>query len=210
MKVNCDEKIIENLLLKKDPTILAQLYIAYADELLCFFLNKYQTFQNDPTDLISIITDSLLKLTQSPNKFNPQLSALKTYIYNDINGDIINALGKRITQKNSVHYNVVELDSINWNIDLGDINANLDQKDLEFKMKAYFAKVFPEILDQELAWMIVIDKTRETEKFGTILNIEQKDLKEKEEIVKRTKDRINVKLKRNGFKEFLKNLRRNA
>jgi DNA-directed RNA polymerase specialized sigma24 family protein len=213
MKKAENENIVVELLFNRDETALPQLYLLFADDLLSFFVNKVPFFQNDPSDLEDIITDSLFALSKRPEKYNPQRASLKTFIFKDVYYNILNFLRDRRGKKNIVYQNTVELNEIHGNIidEISQIDEIEKKADfIEKEVKQFFANLFPSDIDQTLAWMIEIEKVRETKKFGTVLNIVTEDPIELEKIVKQHKDRIKAKLKRSGYDEFKKNLRSNA
>jgi DNA-directed RNA polymerase specialized sigma24 family protein len=92
MKKAENENIVVELLFNRDETALPQLYLLFADDLLSFFVNKVPFFQNDPSDLEDIITDSLFALSKRPEKYNPQRASLKTFIFKDVYYNILNFL----------------------------------------------------------------------------------------------------------------------
>lgn len=208
---NSEEKELIDALFKKDDTILARLYLKFAEDLREYFLNKFPIFKLDPFPLEDIITDALMKICKYPEKFNPEKSSLKTFLFLDVKGDIINAIEKKNRKKNSAENNLVELDTNYRNIDLETETEELEINYIKLseKLSAYFATIFSKERDQKLAWMIKVEKNKETKKYCQLLGIEQLDSGEQEDIVKKHKDRINVGLKRSGYDDFLKKLIQN-
>lgn len=209
---NSEEKDLVDALFKKDDTTLAQLYLKYAEDLRESFLIEFPIFKLDPFPLEDVITDALMNICKYPQKFNPEKSSLKTFLFRDVKGDIINTLNKRKRKKNSAHNNLVELDPNSRNIDLKNETEELevDHIKLSEKFAVYFATIFANERDQKLAWMIKVEKDKETKKYCELLEIEQLNSTEQEEIVKKHKDRINVRLKRSGYDDFLKKLIQNT
>ena len=152
-----------------------------------------------------------MNICRNPKKFNPQKSSLKTFLFLDVKGDIINAIEKKNRKKNSAENNLVELDNNYRNIDLETETEELEinYTKLSEKLAAYFATIFAKERDQKLAWMIKVEKNRETKKYCQLLGIKQLDSREQEDLVKKHKDRINVQLKRSGYDDFLKKLIQN-
>src|SRR5688572_12139592 len=108
---NAEEKKLVDALFEKDDTILAQLYSKFAEDLREYFLNKFPIFKLDPFPLEDIITDSLMKICKYPEKFNSEKSSLKTFLFRDVKGDILNTFNEKKRKKNSVHNNLVELNT---------------------------------------------------------------------------------------------------
>jgi hypothetical protein len=204
-----DDRLVEALF-NHDDTILARIYGEYAQKMKDHFLIEFPIFKLDAFPLEDVITDALLNLCKNPQKFNPQKSSLKTYLFRDVRGDIINLLNKRKTARNMVENKVVELDSDFGNIELQDNIEELgfDYNKLSDKFVEYFANIFPEEIDQKLAWMIKVEKIRETIKYSQLLGIDElSSSMEKEKIVKKHKDRIILRLKRAGYDNFIKELK---
>lgn len=205
-----DEKELIDLLLHKDELALTKLYSTYADDIFDYFIIKYPTFRYDTSQLADLITDALLKLVKCPEKYNSVKSSLKSFIILDINGNVLNFLSKLNNKKNTLT-RTVELNINDGNIEQQEmIGEEINYENLTVELKSFFAREFEDERDQILAWMIKIERVRETKKFGAILSILDRDQQLQEEIVKRHKDRINAKLKRSGFEDFLKQLQNNV
>lgn len=209
--IQTEAELVEALF-KEEDTILTRLYSKYAEELREYFLNQFPVFKLDSSQLEDIITDSFINICKNPNKFNPTKSSLKTFLSRDIKFDIINALEKKKSKVNRVNNNLVELDNISRNIDVPDNEEeiDLDYTKLASEFHSFFQSVFSKEIDQKLAWMIKIEKIKETKSYCKLLKIEEQSTIEQEEIVKKHKDRINVSLKRRGYEAFVKKLSKNA
>lgn len=210
MHCRTEEELTEALF-KQEDTILAELYSKYAEDLREHFLIKFPVFQLDAFGLETTITDALINLCNNPKKFDPEKSSLKTFLFRDIKFDIINALEKRKNKSNSVNNNLVELETISRNIDAisEEEEFEIDYTKLAVRLNSYFENVFPNAIDQKLAWMIKVEKVKETKSYSNLLGLADLSAREQEDIVKRHKDRINVRLKRYGYDDFLKELREN-
>lgn len=206
-----EDELVEALS-KQEDTILAELYYKYAKELREHFLIEFPVFQLDAFQLDDTITDALINLCNNPKKFDPEKSSLKTFLFRDVRFDIINALEKRKNKSNSVNNNLVELETASRNIDTitDDEEFEIDYGKLSESLSSYFETVFSNDLDRKLAWMIKVEKVRETKSYSNLLGLVDLSVSEQEEIVKRHKDRIIVRLKRYGYDDFVKELRRNT
>lgn len=76
------------------------------------------------------------------------------------------------------------------------------------EIERFFASIFPDEIDQRLAWMMEVEQIRETALFAMELNLNHLEDKRQEQEVKRVKDRIKVHLKRKGWADFKEKLRR--
>ena len=193
-----DDELVEMLCGNSDFALVA-IFETYKDVLLNYFVFNYNHI--DEADISSIITDSIIKLTDKPEKYDKAKSALKTYLIIDIEGDILNLIEKKKRKKNKLYF--VELDENNGNIN-EDNKVEIEEQ--EIQIKKFFQTVFSNDLDCQLAWMIEIEKDRNTEKYVEHLQIKHLTSAEQREEVKRNKDRITAKLKRKGWKDFLKTL----
>src|SRR5687767_5108616 len=138
-----NEKHLIEALFNQDDTILPRLYVEYGEKMKEHFLFKFPVFKLDSFPLEDIITDALLNLCRNPQKFDPQKSSLKTYLFRDVKGDIINLISKRKSRKNSVHNNLVEVDTVFGNIELKtdteEISMNFPQ--VSNKFAAFFSSI---------------------------------------------------------------------
>lgn len=197
-----NEELI-NKLVQHDETALGCLYETYADNLLNYFVAQYNTLSRD--EISDIITDSLIKLVDHPEKFKPGSSSLKTYLIRDIKGDILNTLAKIKRTKKKLP--VVELSDNHGNIEEeGKSETNM----LHPKVKNFLKKILDSEQDIQFAWMMEIDKERATVKYARLLRITQLEFAEQKAEVKKHKDRIQKKLNRNGWKDFLQKLKQNG
>ena len=200
-----DSEILESLLRKEDIA-LAMLYEEYADDLFDYFKIKFGTV--DEQILQSCVCDSLIEFAGHPERYQPKKSALKSYLILDIKRNILNAIDKDSRRKNKI----VELSSKhgNNNEDAETPDEDINTVSLRQRIEEYFKSVFNEPLDQRLAWMIVIERARETSAYTHLLDIQHLSAAEQKDEVKKYKDRIGAQLRRKGWANFIKKLKQDA
>ena len=208
-RVKLPDKEILAKLLARDETALAHLYEAYADILLRYLKIKFRT--SDEQTLQACICDSLIAFSEHPYRYKAHHASLKTYLVMDIQGDILNKLDKekRARKQNKIVALLPEHENNNEEaeaLSLSDGEAFY----LKEQVKGFFKSVFNDPSDEKLAWMIMVEKTRETSAYTKLLEIEHFPVEEQQIEVKKHKDRISVQLRRKGWMDFTKNLKRNA
>lgn len=203
-----DKEILEKLLVR-DGMALAHLYEAYADVLLRYFKIKFRTL--DEQILQACICDSLIAFSEHPDRYNAHSASLKTYLIMDIQGDILNKLDKdkRSRKQNKIVALLPEHENNSEDADTFSLSDG-EAFYLKEQVKGFFNSVFSDPADEKLAWMIMVEKTRETIAYTKLLNIEHLSVEEQQVEVKKHKDRISVQLRRKGWMDFTKNLKRNA
>lgn len=192
----------------RDDTVLALLYEHFAEALYNFFI---QRFSLEPSVLRDVICDALINLSQNPQKYDASRSSLKTFVYRDVEGDIKNKLESLKRPKNKIYQNLVELNQVLGNKQsVKHSNTEMEQSEIAKAIKNFFGDTFPDETDQEVAWMMKVEKIKDTETYAALLNAADLPKEEKEALVKRCKDRINVQLKRKGWEAFQEKMKRNV
>lgn len=203
---NSDVAILESLLRKED-TALAMLYEAYANDLFNYFKIKFVTV--DVQILQSCVCDSLIEFAGHPERYQPKKSALMSYLILDINRNILNAIDKDSRRKNKI----VELSSEHGNNReeaAGTHGEDINTVFLKHQIEEYFKSVFNDPLDQSLAWMIMIEKTRQTSAYANLLELHHLSAAEQKAEVKKHKDRISAQLRRKDWANFIKKIKQDA
>lgn len=200
-----DSEMLESLLRKEDIA-LAMLFEAYANDLFDYFKIEFLTV--DEQILQSCVCDSLIEFAGHPERYQPEKSALRTYLILDIKRNILNAIDKDRRRKKKI----VELSSKHGNNKEDDETPDEDINTafLKHRVEEYFKSVFNDALDQRLAWMIMIEKKRQTSTYIDLLNIQQLSGAAQKDEVKKNKDRISAQLRRKGWANFIKKLKQDA
>ncbi len=203
MTVSTEEKTLVEMLLRRDDTIVARILDFYGYKLTAVLAHK---FGRDKVFVQDIVTDAVIQLWQNPDKYDSSKSSLKTFLSRDVEGDLLNAIAQEKKQKKSAIF--VELESNTRNIETGeDSIQTIFSEEAVSLIHHFFASIFPDKIDQRLAWLIEIEQIRETDYFSEELDIAHLLPQIQEREVKRAKDRIKAQLKRKGwamFKEKLK------
>lgn len=201
-----DEKTLVEMLFRRDDTVIPRILDFYGYELTAVLSRKYG---RDIIIVQDVVTDSIIQLWQNPEKYDPTKSSLKTFLARDVEYDLLNALEKEKRQKESAI--LVELEPNTRNIETGEDPTQLVfSETVEVNVRRFLASIFPNALDQQLAWLIEIEQIRETSLFAEELEITHLSLQDQELEVKRTKDRIKAQLKRKGWAEFKEKLKQDA
>ncbi len=186
----------------RDDTIVARILDFYGYKLTAVLAHK---FGRDKVFVQDIVTDAVIQLWQNPDKYDSSKSSLKTFLSRDVEGDLLNAIAQEKKQKKSAIF--VELESNTRNIETGEDSIQTIFSEEAVSLIHFFASIFPDKIDQRLAWLIEIEQIRETDYFSEELDIAHLLPQIQEREVKRAKDRIKAQLKRKGwamFKEKLK------
>jgi len=186
-----------------EPTASSELYqyVVKEKKILALYENLYKDL--DKEDIWTIVTDSILNLTEVPNKYIPEKgTSLINFIKMDIEGDLKNLRDKQIRNKNK--FIDVELSESNGNrdIDYDTPEIKIVHKEITNRLTEAVNSIFGNELDRHLAWLI-LDEERKTEVFAKILNLEQLPKLEQEREVKRHKDRIKKRLERSNISIIL-------
>ena len=198
MKATSYELELYQRLLQQDETASAELFDAYYEDLLKYFTKSFEK-SIDIDTITDYVADSLFKLIDHPEKYNPEKGTLLKFLQGDIRGDILNFLNRK-------KLNLVEFDmNIRNSIYRQSSEEQLIDDELISKIKTKLQTWFTDTADFQLAWNIVCEE-RSTENYVTILSITHLPIEEQRKMVKRHKDRIKKQLERRGWQKFLKSL----
>lgn len=153
-----------------------------------------------------VVIDALLRFVQSPEKYQPERGELWNYLYMDVQGDLRNALAKEERrQKREVPFDPVAHDRPDGNTDVEEeVMRRLDFSSLQQgrDAQAILNQLRIEIPDPR-DWKVVLmmfSRERRTSAFAEVLGIEHLPVAMQRAQVKKTKDRLRLRLKRYGVK----------
>ena len=157
----------------------------------------------DPDLIDTAIVDALINYQNKPTQYDMERKRLDNYIYMSAWGDLVNMLER--DKKDDVLValpDIVELDEQDSELILGRpevASKEVVETDVLNKLSPTWKnlrKLFPDALDQALL-MLILDNIRETNYYADVLGITNYPIDEQRRIVKKHKDRIKVKLRRN-------------
>jgi DNA-directed RNA polymerase specialized sigma24 family protein len=164
-------------------------------------------FPGVSSELVSdVVTDALFKFVQTPQLYQPERGNLWNYLLRDVRGDMLNALDKQKRRQNKeILFDPVAHDRPDGNINIEEeVMQKLEGSSLleEIPTQNILKRFQSEITDPR-DWQVLLlmfDGERRTSAFATIFGINHLPIDEQRVFVKRTKDRLRLRLKRYGVK----------
>ncbi len=153
-----------------------------------------------------VVIDALLKFVQTPERYQPERGDLWNYLLLDVQGDMRNALSKKVRRQNKeIVFDPVAHDLPDGNINIEEeVMQRLEGSSLLEEVSAQtILKRFQSEITDPRDWQVLLlmfDGERSTSAFATILEIDHLPMDEQRRLVKRTKDRLRQRLKRYGVK----------
>jgi RNA polymerase sigma factor (sigma-70 family) len=188
-------------LLQLDPLAPAEFAEAFLEELVRRLRAKTGSGYEEIL-LQDAATDALLDYVQHPSKFNPQKSALFTYLTMAAYRDLLNM----ITKEQRRRRREVPLQNVEETLSEGNNIIEVEEQVLDSMTAAErtellrrVAEEFPNKRDSELL-DLMMNGERRTAVYSNVLGIQNLTLSEQRKIVKRHKDRITKRLQRLGGK----------
>jgi RNA polymerase sigma-70 factor, ECF subfamily len=188
-------KLHEQLLAGSSLVVTSELAETFVPLLVKSLRREYFNVK-DITLIESAVTDAVMSYFAHPDRYNPEKSALFTYLRLRAASNLLNLLSAEKSHK------FVELeapDSVN-ETEGDDIEESLIKREVNDRVIRQIREILPDPVDQELA-SLMINGIRDTSSFAEKLNILHCDPEEQARIVKRHKDRIKASLKRKYQRE---------
>jgi len=188
-------KLHEQLLAGSSLVVTSELAETFVPLLVKSLRREYFNV-NDITLIQSAVTDAVMSYFAHPDRYNPEKSALFTYLRLRAASNLLNLLSAEKGRK------FVELeapDSVN-KTEGDDIEESLIKREVNDRVMRQIKEILPDPVDQELA-SLMISGIRDTSSFAEKLNILHCDPEEQARVVKRHKDRIKASLKRKYQRE---------
>lgn len=192
-------------LIANEPDAPSQIIELTLDPLIAALEHKFP----DPSHkdlIIDTVTDSLFRFVQHPEAFQPERGTLWNYLYMDAFGDLRNAWNKEQRRiSHQIPFDPVAHDRPDGN---NDVEAAIMRKLVPegvpegLEATSVLAQIRQEIPD-ESDWQVIslmASGERKTQAFAHELGIEHLPPAEQRRIVKQTKDRLRLRLKRWGVK----------
>jgi RNA polymerase sigma-70 factor (ECF subfamily) len=184
------EALHRRLLTRADNRVAAEISVLFLPPLAQSLKRHFQHLLSDPQEAESAAIESLVAYLAHPEKFDPAKSSLIGYLYLDAKGNLLNLLKQ---QKK-----LVELRG-----SLAEYEAQADEtENPESRLLSASSPLVERVLaaikdptDRELV-ALMIDGVRETSAYAAVLGIADRLQREQKKIVKRHKDRLKKKLRR--------------
>ncbi|HEX2914055.1 MAG TPA: hypothetical protein VH186_24845 [Chloroflexia bacterium] len=188
-------------LLENDPVVTVEIAETYLPLLLKHLQRKYPKVDQDL--LSDAATEAYFNYTNNPQSFKPELNTgnLLEYLKMSANGDVKNALARlKREQRQYIPPDEVELSLVAGNINIEEEiigREEVTSRLIEFKQRlsGEFELITDNELDRKLLALMEL-KERRTAEYARLLGIEHLSLSEQQKIVKRHKDRLNLRRKR--------------
>jgi hypothetical protein len=203
MRVDADVAIrIYDRLLANEPDASADLIELFLDPLVRALRPKYPNLP-DPLLINDVVTDSLFKFVQQPQRYQAARGSLWSYLYMDALGDLHNAWeSEKRRQASLVPFDPVAHDRSAWN---NEVDALIERLAPEHLPAGMTMDAFVDQLRQQLAdprdWEVIelmLAEERRIEAYARVLGIGDQPIADQRRFVKQTKDRLRVWLKRRG------------
>ncbi|MCI0400285.1 MAG: hypothetical protein L0Z68_03130 [Gammaproteobacteria bacterium] len=198
---------IHERLLRNDPTAPSELAEAVLN-LVISRLHKANPVLDDSDLIQTAAIDALISYIKRPQQYDPTKRGLVGYLVMSAQGDLTNALAAiRKRREREVSFDSVELQQIDWNIELEvddgqEANEALPGSAADSRHSAQLDGLLQELAalfytqaDVDMA-KLVLQGERDTAAFAKVLGIEEFDFSEQRKVVKRQKDRIKKRIER--------------
>lgn len=151
-------------------------------------------------------TDVILKYVEKPDAYHPEKASLLGYLQMAVRGDLLNLVDRQRRGPRVLSFDFVGNDENSRNngqrvvdralVERTDFLADDSQKELEMRL----AEILPDPRDREVL-RLMADGKRATADFVVVLGIERLCPKEQQDVVRRAKDRIRLRLRRSGLRQ---------
>ncbi|GAC1565781.1 MAG: hypothetical protein NVS2B2_37190 [Ktedonobacteraceae bacterium] len=163
--------------------------------------------QRSLSELISdVVIDALMKFVQTPEYYQPKRGDLWNYLLLDVTGDMRNLLAKEARrQQKEIMFDPVAHDRPDGNISVEEevMQRITESSSLETQQRQRILNQLQSEISDPRDWQVLLlmfSGERRTSTFVTLLHIEHLTVAEQRAHVKKTKDRLRLRLKRYGVK----------
>jgi DNA-directed RNA polymerase specialized sigma24 family protein len=192
-----DEIELHKLTLSGDETAFSRLFSLYSEEIFVSLKKLYPVIsRKDEAIIMESVSDGFFGYYKNPSTFNPEISTLNKFLHLACERDLINIMDK--DERKIKKMGFVKVADDFWNrkiVDEENPESILLEKENEQTKNHELKNVFDNEVDIELA-KLIRNGERRTEMFSKVLKIENLSFEEQQKIVKKSKDRIKVILKR--------------
>lgn len=180
----------KRLLSGTDPCVSAELCELFLPLLNRALSRRFHRLP-DPHLTETFAIDALLKYLASPEKFNPKKGSLIAYLYMDAYGDLLNFLEKQ--KKFVEHHDSYSEYEVKALTEDQSLDRTLIDQSLSIAERVIAETLDP--TDRELI-ELMLEGERRTERYADVLGIFDLPKDQRASEVKRRKDRLKIKVKR--------------
>jgi RNA polymerase sigma-70 factor (ECF subfamily) len=196
--LNDSAEILHQKLLGGDPVASGKIADLFLPMLVAGLNRKFHNL-SDPHLVSHAVADALLTYLAQPQKFDPQRGKLFTYLWISAQSDLLNHLaGERRHASLKVDEKFVELPAIHA-VSKTEVEHDPETELLLAEEASLIQMEINDIISDECdrkAVALMLDGVRDMAPFAEILGITDKSAEEQALLVKRTKDRIKIALRR--------------
>jgi len=198
-KATVEEQIFhQRLLEREDPTVFAELVEALYDDVV----RRTRTRAGPTADSVLVeeaVGKALLDYNDNPERYNPELSSLRTYLVMVAYGDFqkVREREYRRVQRQGRHFGKTRIDD--------DSAAAVDDTEqLIIHLRAeevwpHVSAAFTDPVEHQVLFLI-IDDVRDTSAYAKVLGVDQMSEDKQTQHVNRVKSRVKKRLRRIGEK----------
>lgn len=200
MPADPEERDLHRRLIEGDPVAPLELAERYLLPLKEQFRRRYpDIYRREPTLVEDAVTDAVLNLAASPERYDPERLSLLRYLAMAAGGDVLNAWDKeRRRVRREQPATDVELELFCRNEWIEEAMEGTDFPELPRDWREQIASAFPDQQDRQLL-ALLLKGERRTESYVRILGLVSGE-EDTIRAVKRHKDRIKKRLQRIGVK----------
>lgn len=190
-------------LIAGEPDGPSDLIVLLLEPFIAELRRAYPNFP-DPDLISDVVTDSLLRFVQDPQRYQEARRSLWGYLKMDMQGDLLNlwrSLQRRSAQEVTLDAVALTLPSRNSDVEeavvrkLTALPDGVDTATIITQLRA----AIPDDRDWQVV-VLMIEGERATATFASVLGITDRPLAEQRQRVKQAKDRLRLRLKRRGVK----------
>lgn len=185
----------QRILARNDPIVWDQL-ATWLYPTLVQDLRRRVHQATDPALVEEAVGEAFLNYCRSPERYNPQLISLRSFLLMEAEHDLRNALARERRQT-QYQVSLVSSYSVNEELDIIDESQDLDAHIQGEELREHILGTFTDPVDRGIAELI-LDRIRSSEPYIDLLKLDGLPRSEQKEQVKRHKDRIKWHLRRIG------------
>lgn len=185
----------QRILARNDPIAWDQL-ATWLYPILVQDLRKRVHQGTDPVLTEEAIGEAFLNYCRNPERYNPQLNSLRSFILKEAEYDLKNALARERRQT-QYQVSLVSPYDTNEEQDIIDESQDLDAHVQGEELREHILSTFTDPVDRNIA-KLILDRVRSPELYINLLQLDGLSRSEQAKQVKRHKDRIKWHLRRIG------------
>ncbi|HZT07115.1 MAG TPA: hypothetical protein VFC51_08805 [Chloroflexota bacterium] len=192
------DRVLHRRLVERDPTAPSDLVCRFLEPLTQWLNRRFAGM--DPRDLEEIAFDTLARLAQEPQRYDPDRASLDTYLHMDAAGDARNLFQRfRRSRSREISLEAVEHSAPARNVIASDELDSAEQLARQEDADMASAWVDSRFVgsDREVVWLMFAGERR-TEVYAHVLGLDAEPREQQRRAVKRAKDRVKAKLARMG------------